>query len=248
MKLFLALCASALLWTAPSSYAQQVLRVGANPVAPPIAFHDKASNTFRGVAVELIAAIAKDAGFEVQYTPVASPDAIAALNANKIDIIASNMRVTPERKALVDFSQSYHTGGDGLVVPAADTKDYKTIGDLKGMAIGAQKGSPQLAEMQQAGIFSDVKSFDSFADVMRAVGKGEIAAGMIGATVVRYEQRLGNFTDVRLVASYRPPGEVPGIAYAVRKSDGDLLSKINTSLAKLQADGTVNKIKANYGL
>jgi polar amino acid transport system substrate-binding protein len=158
------------------------------------------------------------------------------------------MRVTPERKALVDFSQSYHTGGDGLVVPAADTKDYKTIGDLKGMAIGAQKGSPQLAEMQQAGIFSDVKSFDSFADVMRAVGKGEIAAGMIGATVVRYEQRLGNFTDVRLVASYRPPGEVPGIAYAVRKSDGDLLSKINTSLAKLQADGTVNKIKANYGL
>ena len=148
------------------------------------------------------------------------------------------MRVTPERKALVDFSQSYHTGGDGLVVPAADTKDYKTIDDL-----GAQKGSPQLAEMQKAGIFSDVKSFDSFADVMRAVGKGEIAAGMIGATFVRYEQRLGNFTDVRLVASYRPSSEVPGIAYGVRKSDGDLLSRINTSLAKLQADGTVNKIR-----
>lgn len=230
------------------SHAQQVLRVGANPVAPPIAFHDAKSNTFQGVAIELIAAIGKDAGFEVQYTPVALPEQIAALNANKIDVIASNMRVTPERKALIDFSQSYHSGGDGLIVPKADTKDYKTIADLKGMTIGAQKGSPQLAEIQKSGLFSDVKGFDSFGDVMRAVGAGEVAAGLIGATSARYEQRLGNFTDVRIVTSYQPATAVPGIAFGLRKSDGELLRRIDASLSKLQADGSVKKILANYGL
>jgi polar amino acid transport system substrate-binding protein len=53
---------------------------------------------------------------------------------------------------------------------------------------------------------------------------------------------------VRIVASYQPPTEVPGIAFGVRKGDGDLLLRINTSLAKLQADGTVQRILANYGL
>ena len=246
--IFTALAALTAVAVSNPSQAQQVLKVGVNPGAAPVSFHDTKSNTFRGMAVELIAAIGKDAGFEVQYLPIPLRDLIPALNSNKIDIIAANMRVTPERKALVDFSESYHKGGDALIVAKTDTKEYKTIVDLKGMIIGVQKGTAQLTEIQKTGLFPDVKFLDSFADVIREVGAGRVAAGILGATQARYEQHQGNFLDVRVVTSFHPPTAVPGIAYGVRKSDGELLRRINTSLAKLQADGTVKKILASYGL
>jgi ABC-type amino acid transport substrate-binding protein len=108
----------------------ETLKVGINPDAAPVTFFDSKSNTFGGMSADLIAAIGKREGFSVEYLPIPLPDLIPALNSNKIDIVAANMRITPERKALVDFSDSFHKGGDAVIVPKADTKDYKAIGDL----------------------------------------------------------------------------------------------------------------------
>jgi polar amino acid transport system substrate-binding protein len=226
----------------------ETLKVGINPDAAPVTFYDAKSNTFGGMSADLIAAVGKDAGFTVEYFPFPIPELIPALNSSKIDIIAANMRVTPERKALADFSDSFHTGADALIVPKADIREYKSITDLKGVTVGFQKGSAQLNEVQKAGLLTDVKVFDTFADVMREVAGGGAGAAILGATQARYEQHLGKYPDVRIVTSYQPPGEPAGIAYGVRKSDGELLRRINASLAKLQADGTVKKIKAAYGL
>jgi len=52
---------------------------------------------------------------------------------------------------------------------------------------------------------------------------------------------------VRLVKSFKPT-VVGSVGIGVRKSDDELLKKINTSLAKLKADGTVGKILAKWGL
>jgi polar amino acid transport system substrate-binding protein len=83
---------------------------------------------------------------------------------------------------------------------------------------------------------------------MQEVGAGRVGGGIVGATGARYEQHLGRYQDVRIVTSYRPPTPVVGIAYGVRKTDSELLQRINSSLAKLHANGTVKKILAEYGL
>jgi ABC-type amino acid transport substrate-binding protein len=76
---------------------------------------------------------------------------------------------------------------------------------------------------------------------------GVIPAGSIGATLADNQLQQGNFANLRMVESYRPMVS-SAVGFGVRKSDGELLRKINTSLAKLQANGTVKKIRASYGL
>ena len=59
----------------------------------------------------LITEIAKDAGFRVQFEPMAFASLLSALTSTKIDIIGSNMSPIPERRALADFSMAYYTCG-----------------------------------------------------------------------------------------------------------------------------------------
>jgi len=167
-----------------TAQAQQLrLTVGTNPDGAPMSFHDSNSGRYRGVSVDLLAEIAKDAGFQVEHAPMPLAELIPALNDHRIDVIAANLLATPQRRALIDFSETYHSGGDALVVPKSDPGEYKSIADLKGMVIGAQKGSAQLAAVQSTGLFSDIKVFDNIDAVMHEVSAGRIAAGIVGGMV-----------------------------------------------------------------
>src|SRR5581483_4698426 len=88
---------SVLAATSLSAYSQQSVRVGTNSNGAPWSFHDAASNSEKGVSVELIEEIAKDAGLQIQLVPMAFGELIAALNAKKVDIIAANLLINPDR-------------------------------------------------------------------------------------------------------------------------------------------------------
>ena len=81
---------------------------------------------------------------------------------------------------------------------------------------------------------------------MRAVSAGEIAAAVVGVNGAAYDIRLGHFPNLQLVKSYQPLVNSVD-AFSVRKGDGELLGKLNTSLAKLHANGTVKQIQKKYG-
>ena len=82
---------------------------------------------------------------------------------------------------------------------------------------------------------------------MRDVNAGRLKAGFADYPIVAYNLQQGNFPDVRLVKGYKPT-VVGSVGIGVRKGDAELLKKINASLAKLKADGTVKKILAKWGL
>jgi polar amino acid transport system substrate-binding protein len=225
--------------------AQQVYKVGTNTAGSPWSFHDASSNTERGVSVELIAAIAKDAGFTIELVPMALNELIPALNGNKIDIIAANLLVTPERAAQVAFSDAIAPGGDGLVAGKSDGTEYKTLDDLKGLAVGVQAG-PFAGLMQKSGLFPDLKIYPTGLDAMRAISAGEIKAAVVGGNQAAYEIKLGRFPDVKLVKSYKPL--VSSVdAFSVRRGDTELLARINAALAKLKVAGTLKAILDKYG-
>ena len=138
-----------------ASWAQQPLKVGG---AEPWVVRDQGSNA-SGLFVDLINAIAKDAGLKVDYESMIFADLIPALKDGKIDIIATFVAITPERQQQVDFSVPiYNAPTEAVVVKASDTTDYKTLADLKGHPVGAQKGSVQLALLQRTGGFSESRS------------------------------------------------------------------------------------------
>lgn len=227
--------------------AQAVLKVGSTPTGIPFTFLDPATNTIQGVMVDLITEIGKDAGFSVAVEPMQFSALIGALTSSRIDIISAAMFATAQRREVISFSDTVYTYGEALFVPKADATDYATLADLKGKVAGVQVGTAFVKPLQDAGIFSEVKIYDTIPDIMRDVNAGRVGAGFADFPIVAYNLQLGRFPDVRLVKSYK--ATIPGsVAIGLRKADTELMGKINTSLAKLKANGTMAKILAKWGL
>ena len=236
---------AALAFTA-SAAAQQTLKVGSTPTGTPFTFLDTKTNTIQGIMVDLITEIGKDAGFQVQIEPMQFSTLIASLTSNKIDIIAAAMFATAARKEVIDFSDTVYTYGEGLLVPKSDTKDYTKLEDLKGEVVGAQVGTAFVDALKKTGLFSDVRVYDAIPDILRDVDTGRLKAGFADYPILAYNLQQGRFPQARLVESYKPT-IVGSVGIGVRKGDQELLKKINTSLAKLKANGTVNKVMEKWG-
>jgi polar amino acid transport system substrate-binding protein len=238
--------AAAMGTTAPAQ--AQALKVGSTPTGVPFTFLDTRSNSIQGMMVDLIAAIGKHQGFatEVQATPFAA--LVTSLTTSRIDIISAAMLATPARREVIDFSDPVYAYGEGLVVPAADTTAYTSLADFRGrnLAAGVQIGTVYVQPLQAAGAFSEVRTYDSIADIMRDVNLRRLGAGFGDAPIIAYQIAQGTFTGVRLVSTYKP-SVVGSIAIGVRKND-PLLGRINAGLATIKANGELAAIIAKWNL
>ena len=79
-----------------------LLKVGSTPTGVPFTFLDTKTNSIQGIMVDIITEVGKRAGFGVQIEPMQFSTLIAGLTANKIDIIAAAMYITPARKEQVE--------------------------------------------------------------------------------------------------------------------------------------------------
>lgn len=231
---------------AHSALAQNY-KVGATPTGVPFTFLDTKTNSTQGVMVDLIQAIAKDQGFTVDVQGMPFNTLIPSLQTNKIDIISAALGMTPARAEVVDFTDPVYSYGEGMVVNEKDTTEYKSYEDLKGALVGVQVGTVYVEPMKATGYFSEVRAYDSMADVIRDVGLGRIKAGFGDYPIVAYQISQGVHKDVRLVKGVKPIVNV-NIGMAVRKGDEAMKQKLNASLAKFKADGTLDKILAKWGL
>jgi len=247
-RTFLTMLAGGALATAVTpAAAQSVLKVGSTATGIPFTFLDTKTNTIEGVMVDLIKEIAREAGFKVEVEGMQFSTLIAGLTTSKIDLIAAAMYITPARKEAIDFSDPIYTYGEGLMVPKTDTKDYKTLAELKGFTVGAQVGTAYVEPLQKGGVVAEVKIYKTIPDILADVNAGRIQAGFADLPIVAYNLQQGLFPQVRLVKSYEPM-LTGSVGIGVRKSDGELLKKVNAALAKLKADGSVGKILGKWGL
>src|SRR5262245_53124580 len=244
VRAVIAALAIAISW--PAS-AQQMLKVGSTPTGVPFTFLDTKTNTIQGIMVDLITEIGKDAGLSVQIEPMQFSALIPSLTSSKIDIIAAAMFITPPRKEVVDFSDPIYTYGEGLVVPKGDSKAYASQEDLKGEVVGAQVGTAFVDALKKTGLFSEVKAYDTIPDILRDVNAARLKAGFADYPILAYNLKQGGFAEVRIVDGYKP-SSIGSVGIGVRKSDTELLAKINASMAKLKANGTVDKILDKWGL
>jgi polar amino acid transport system substrate-binding protein len=162
-------------------------------------------------------------------------------------VIAAAMYITPPRQEVVDFSDPIYTYGDGLFVSAKDTKDYKSMEDLKGETVGAQIGTAYVKPLTDSGLFKEIKVYDTIPDIIRDVNVGRIKAGFADYPIVAYQIAQGGYPDTRLVKNYKSM-LVGSVGIAVRKGDKVMLDKVNASLRKFKSNGTIDKILARWGL
>jgi len=199
--LYLLCTVGALLSALPA--AAETLRVGSTPTGIPFTFLDTKTNTIEGVMVDLAREVGKDGGFQVTIEPMQFSTLIAALTANKIDLISAAMYITAPREEVIDFSDPIYSYGEGLVVPKSDAKNYVSFEDLKGYAVGVQVGTAYVEPLKKTGFFEDVKVYDTIPDILRDVNTGRLKAGFADFPILAYNLQQGLFPEVRLVKSYK---------------------------------------------
>lgn len=230
-----------------SSAQAPTYNVGSTPTGIPFTFLDVKTNTIQGAMVDLITAIGDDAGFKVNVQATPFSALIPSLTSNKIDIIAAAMLITGPRKEVIAFSDPVFPYPEGMVVAVDDNTPYKSLADLKGQVVGAQVGTVYVDFLKANGEFAEVKVYDSLADILRDVSLGRIKAGFGDAPILKYQLAQNSGLHAKLVSTYQPR-MAGSVGIGVRKSDTELLRQINTSLAKLKANGSLDKILAKWNL
>ena len=96
---------------------------------------------------------------------------------------------------MVDFSDPIITYGEGLFVAAKDTRDYKSMEDLKGEIVGVQIGTAYVKPLTDSGLFKEIKVYDTIPDIIRDVNVGRIKAGFADFPIVAYQLQQGGYPE-----------------------------------------------------
>ena len=205
--------------------------------APPYESYE--GNEIVGIDAEVAAAIAEKLGMELVIEDMKFDSIIPSVVSGGADMAMAGMTVTDERKESVDFSVSYATGIQSVIVKSGS--DIKTLDDLAGKKIGVQLATT--GDIYASDDYGDdnVIKYNKGADAVLALVGGDIDAVIIDnqPAKVFVEQNAG--LEI-LPTEYA----VEEYAIAVKKGNTELLDQINGALEALIADGTVDAIVAKY--
>ena len=239
IKLVLTFAATILAAIGPAS-AQQELRIGLMNAEPGVISKD---NRLAGRDIDIWDAIAKDTGLRVTYVLVSSPSALlAALDEGKVDV-AGWTSTTAAKYLLTD---TILPTAEALVVPKTDARTYRDLDDIRNLKFATLEASAYANYLKKNGI-TGLREFKSLPDVLKAVTSGEANAAMFSGIIAGYMEKQGNLIGLQVVRSYQPALSRPVVA-AFPKTASDNYNRVNASLKKLHADGTMAKIKTKYGL
>ena len=217
--------------------SKPTIKVGMDASYPPFGSQDKDSNDYVGFDVDIIRAIGKEEGFDVNITNRAFDGLIPAMQSKDIDLAINDITITEDRKQTVDFSQPYYIAGLGVVVKAQNTT-INTAKDLEGKTLGVSIGSTG-EEAARKIPNAKVRVFNAINEAFLEVQNGGVDAVINDIpTNEYYVSHTGN-KNVR-TAEVALTKEDLGIA--VLKGNTELLKKIDSGLTKIKKNGEFSKI------
>ena len=152
--------------------APKTVTVATDATWPPMEMVDT-SKQIVGYDIDFMTAVAKEAGFKVEFKNTAWDGIFAGVEAGQYDAIISSVTITEERKAKYDFTDAYTSIGQILVVPKTD-KTSKTIADLKGKKVGSQIGTTGTIEVKKV-VGVESKTYDEIGLAFEDMAAGRIA-------------------------------------------------------------------------
>ncbi len=219
------------------------LTMGTNAAFPPYEFYE--NEKIVGIDADIAAAIAEKLGMELKIEDMEFGSLIGAVQTGKIDMSLAGMTVTDERKESVNFSDSYATGVQVIIVKEDST--VKSFDDLVGgKKVGVQEsttGDIYASDTVENGGLGDefVERYNKGTEAVQALLQGKIDAVIIDSepakSFVEANKGLKILDSEYVTEDY---------AIAIAKENTELLEKVNNALAELKADGTLDTIIGKY--
>ncbi|MFC2282867.1 MAG: transporter substrate-binding domain-containing protein [Lachnoanaerobaculum saburreum] len=212
------------------------LTLATNAEFPPYEYHD--GDKIVGIDMDIADAIAKKLGLEVQIEDIAFDSVILEVTSGKADIGLAGISATDERKQSVDFSDTYTTSKQLIIVK--DDSAIKGSKDLEGKTVGVQTGTT--GDILASDI-KDVKPerYDKGMDAVQALSQGKVDAVIIDSEVAK---KFVEETSGLKVLDEAFADE--NYAIAIKKGNKKLLDSVNKALSELKSDGTIDSIIAKY--
>lgn len=250
MKKLFAVLLSAMLLLAMAACGEQpqtpddtqepaVLHMATEGTFPPYEYYD--NGQLVGIDIEVAGAIAEKLGMKLETTDIAFDSIIPGVQAGKYDIGMAGVTVSEERLQQVNFSDSYATGVQVVIVKEGGK--VQSLDDMADAIIGTQSGTTGF--IYASGDFGDdhVKSFTKTTDAVEALKNGQVDCVLLDNAPA--EALVDANPDAGL-SILETAYTVEDYAIAINKENTDLQAKINAALAELVADGTLQSIIDKY--
>jgi His/Glu/Gln/Arg/opine family amino acid ABC transporter permease subunit len=218
-----------------------VVRVGTEGTYPPFTYDDPKTGDLTGFDIEVMRAVAEEAGWDLRFVKGTFDSLFPALDAGRIDLIANQVTINPDRQAHYLFSKPY-TYSHGVIVTAADTDDITTLADLKGRTTAQSRTSNWTQVARGAG--AKVQYVDQFAQTAALLAQGRVDATVNDNIAVLDYLASSGTKDIKIAGD--AGDEVNEQALVFRKADPDLRDQADQALTALAKDGTLAKISQKY--
>ena len=194
--------------------------------------------SFEGIDVEVAGAIAEKLGLELVVDDMDFDAALLAVQQNKSDIVMAGVTVTEDRQLVMNFSDSYATGVQVVIVKEGSDVTLDNLGEKM---IGTQRGTTGYIYTSDDYGDDHVTAYDNGASAVQALINGQVDCVVIdSAPAEAFVAANAGLTilDTEYVTE--------NYAIGVNKDNTALLDAINQALAELTADGTVQSIVDKY--
>ena len=206
-------------------------------------------STLIGFDIELAQAVGKDLGVEVEFVQINWDTKENELESKNVDLLWNGMTITPEREAAWEISEPYMLNEQVAIIRKADASKFDSLDKmLASKKWTAETGSAGAELINDLG--ATLIGVTAQINVLTELNAGTADIGVMDSVMAGYyiNETGSEYADSLMIAPVRIALEDEYYGIAARKDEVALMDKINTSLAKLYADGTVGKIAETYGL
>ena len=214
------------------------LTMATNAAFPPYEMTTDAGE-FEGIDIETAQAIADKLGLELQIDDMDFDAALLAVQQGKADMVMAGVTVTDERQNVMDFTDSYATGIQSIIVK--EDSDIASVDDLAGKKIGTQRGTTGYLYCSDDFGDENVVAYDNGLTAVQMLNNGQVDCVVIDNAPAK-EFIAANPGLKLLDTAYVEESYAIGVG----KGNTELKDAINTALEELKADGTLQAIVDKY--
>jgi glutamine transport system substrate-binding protein len=194
------------------------------------------TNELEGFDIDLMKAIADEAGFEVEFETMEFDGLLGSMRTGKNDMGIAGISITEERKEEMSFSDKYYDSGLILAVPT--DSDIQSIDDLTAdHKVGSRQGSTSETYLNE-NTDVEVVAFPEIVTAYMDLQAGRLDAVLYDLPNVEFYIANEGNGEIKTVGEVME-GQPYGIAFP---KDSELVDDVNEALATLKENGKYAEI------